>query len=155
MGWRDQSCRKWVVMMSSSKTCRSGGVGVGLQKLFMYKMVQIAPGHRHLEIQLPEVQWTCSILIPCFWFGRTFFQDHQKHGKHFTFGMILVWGSLGACSDRGSFTYVENLCVQIIVRKHRFWPIIRVEKACFLPLFLLLLDKLASYKKILLVDLCC
>ena len=35
-----------------------GGVGVGLQKLFMYKMVQIAPGHRHLEIQLPEVQWT-------------------------------------------------------------------------------------------------
>ena len=34
------------------------GVGVGLQKLFMYKMVQVAPGHRHLEIQLPEVQWT-------------------------------------------------------------------------------------------------
>lgn len=34
------------------------GVEVGLQKLFMYKMVQIAPGHRHLEIQLPEVQWT-------------------------------------------------------------------------------------------------
>lgn len=34
------------------------GVGVGLQKLFMYKMVQSAPGHGHLEIQVPEVQWT-------------------------------------------------------------------------------------------------
>ena len=34
------------------------GLGVGLQKLFMYKMVQSAPGHGHLEIQVPEVQWT-------------------------------------------------------------------------------------------------
>ena len=29
---------------------------------------------------------------------ENFFQDHQKHGKHFAFEMILVWDSLGACS---------------------------------------------------------
>lgn len=135
-------------------------------------MPQRDPRKKRVEVGLQKINCLCtrwfkdcpwalrnsssrSISIPCFLFGRTFFQDHQKHGKHFTFGMIQVWDSLGACSDRGSFTYVENLCVQIIVRKHRFWPIIRVEKAYFLPLFSLLLDKLASYKKILLVDLCC
>lgn len=48
------------VILKDLQKWGGGGVrvGVGLQKLFMYKMVQIAPGHRHLEIQLPEVQWT-------------------------------------------------------------------------------------------------
>lgn len=135
-------------------------------------MPQRDPRKKRVEVGLQKINCLCtrwfkdcpwalrnsssrSILIPCFFFGRTFFQDHHKHGNNFAFGIILVWDSLGACSTTGSFTYVENLCVQIIVRKHRFWPIIRVEKACFLPLFLLLLDKLASYKRILLVGLCC
>lgn len=35
-----------------------GGSGAAEIVLCTRCMVQIAPGHRHLEIQLPEVQWT-------------------------------------------------------------------------------------------------
>lgn len=111
----------------------------------------LAIGTQKFNFQRYNGQYFNSMLL--IW--QNIFSGPSKAWKTFYFWNDIGLGFSGSLQRQGFFTYVENLCVQIIVRKHRFWPIIRVEKACFLPLFLLLLDKLASYKKILLVDLCC